>query len=121
MKWRSKKIATVIGLIAVLASATALASGIWSPNLTVKTIDAELNSYGTGTDVFLTFTPTAHDNRPSCTTTDGEAILSGSADHIKMMSSLLTSSLLAARPVEVHWNGCTFGGKWPVIDMVILH
>jgi len=115
MKRHTKKIAIAIGSIAILATATALA---WSNSLIVKTIDAEPNTGGTS-DVFLTFTNTPS-NQPTCTATDGTTILAGPPEHVKEMTVLATSALLAGRPIQVHWNGCTYGGMWPVIDMLML-
>jgi len=115
MKRHSKKIATAISSLAILATATAFA---WSNNLIVKTIAAEPNTGGTS-DIFLTFTTTPSD-QPSCTATDGTTILAGPAEHVKEMTVLATSALLAGRTIQVHWNGCTYGGMWPVIDKLML-
>ncbi|WP_164019774.1 hypothetical protein [Pyxidicoccus trucidator] len=114
-----KKIAWKSGLFMVLAGSAAYA-GAWSGSTTISTIEAE--DTGSGSRVYLKFSSEPFVSH-SCANKSGYYRLGGSAENIRMVTSLAVSAKLASRPVRVFWNiECSEGGTsgYPVMSGIEL-
>lgn len=97
----------MIGFVsaAMLVSATALAG--WSSQALIDAVELDGTAAVPQTYVGFATTPSG---KPSCGSGTGWALLHGSADSAKAMTTIATSAFLAGRNVEVHWDGsCTNG------------
>ena len=107
-----KRLALTLGLAGFLVSGVAFAG--WSTNTGVKITQVEADS-GTnsttapnGTSTWIGFSSLPN-NRPGCAT-GSQAVVAGTAEHIKAVTSLATAAFLAGRTVRVNWSGnCTSG------------
>jgi hypothetical protein len=117
MKNHVKKVAAAFGLLAVLTTATAMAIGPWSNAVMISGIELDPNpaagAYGSLTYLSFTSTPTGI---PSTCNTSGYFLLVGPPDHLKAMTAMATSAMLAGRTVKLYWNGCT--GPYPNIYLI---
>jgi hypothetical protein len=103
-----KKHFAQLGLILYLSSSNA--SAAWSTSTTVKITEVELTSTSSGLSTYLTFS-TMPNQRPGCATAS-QAIVVGTAEHMKMMTNLAMAAYMAGRKVRVYWNNncsSTFG------------
>jgi hypothetical protein len=101
-----KAISAVVGLVALVSTGVAFAVGPWSNAVVVSQIEVDSVAAGNGTETYLSFasTPTG---KPGCATAS-QYIMTGSADHVKAMTSIATSALLSGHTVKVYWSGsCT--------------
>jgi hypothetical protein len=107
-------------LAGFLVSSIAFAG--FSTNTGVKIISVEVDPSSitgqNGTATWVSFSPMPN-NRPGCAT-GAQAIFSGSADHIKALTSLATAAFLAGRTVKVNWNGsCSSGSYGQITHLVV--
>lgn len=112
-----KKIVASAFLILALAPAASAWAAAWSGPATIASVDVESDaSASNGTTTYLTFTPTAPANRPTCGTTNAQAEMIGTAEHVRAMTSLATAAFLAGRTIKVYWAGCN--SVYPTISML---
>ncbi len=99
-----KKLAVKLGLAGFLLSGAAWAG--WSTNtvkITQVEIDPSSDAGANGTASWIGFS-TLPNNRPACAT-GSQAVLVGTPEHVRALTSLATAAFLAGRTVRVNWNG----------------
>jgi hypothetical protein len=97
-----KKIAGVVGLLTLLVSSVAMAAAGWGGYATVSSI--EVDAVTTGNSLTYVYFSTVPAGKPSCTST-GQAVMTGSTDSVKAMTSVVTAAFLAGRSVRVYYDG----------------
>lgn len=114
-----KRLVASAALILALAPGASAWAGTWSGPATVASVQIEPDaSASNGTATYLLFTPAVPANRPTCgSVTNSYSGMTGSADHVRALTSLVTAAFLAGRQVKVYWTGgCS--GITPLISMV---
>jgi hypothetical protein len=92
-----------LSLILCLSSS---AFAAWSTTTTVKISEVEITSASSGSTTYLSFS-TMPDKRPSCATSS-QAIITGTAEHMRMMTNLAMAAYVSGKRVRVYWNNqCT--------------
>jgi hypothetical protein len=100
-------VSAVVGLIALVSTGVALAAGPWSNSVVIATVEIDGVAGGNGTETYLSFasTPTG---KPACGTA-GQAVMSGSVDNVKSMTSVATAAFLSGHSVKLYWTGACTG------------
>jgi hypothetical protein len=114
MKKHVKKVAAALGLLTALTAGTALAIGPWSNAVLISGIELDPATGAYGSSTYLSFTSTPSGMPSGCSST--YALLTGPPDHLKAMTTLATSAMLAGRTVKLYWNGCT--GSYPNVYLI---
>jgi hypothetical protein len=101
-----KKIAGALGIVSLLVSGAAMAAG-FSQYSTIASIEIDAVSSGMSS-TYLSFASSVSSNRPACATAS-LALMSGSTDSVKTMTSLATAAYLGGKSVRVYWDGTCDG------------
>ena len=113
-----KKIALLIGILALASGSIAQAAG-WSGLVRITSLETSEVS-GLGLGVWVAFNPAAPFGTLSCANPT-EFILSGSVTSVERMKSLAQDSMLFSRSVRAYWNGTCSSTGYPVIRGLQLH
>jgi hypothetical protein len=102
-----KAFSVFLGLSAMLATTAALAAG-WSTNA-IKVTNIELGASAAGvSETYLQFSSAPNGAvpsvKPACATSSWVKV-DGSADFVKAVTTLATTSMLSGKTVRVYWKG----------------
>ena len=134
MNKHTKKVAGVVGMLALLASSTAMALSLTNP-LSIKSIETDATSgtctgssgcTGNGSITYVQFTTVpagANPAAPACTTSTDTVVLyspQGQAEAIKSMSSIATAAFLAGKTVRIFYDGTCSSGYARVVSIQMI-
>ncbi|HVZ75041.1 MAG TPA: hypothetical protein VHJ20_21815 [Polyangia bacterium] len=101
--FKKRALSLFLGLCTVAIATEAHAGYVWSGPVVISKVDVEADAAAT----YLTFASTPVS--ASCSATNGQWVVTGSADTIKSIVSLALAAKLAGAPVKVLFNNSYSG------------